>query len=122
MSGFSGSGKYSFETSGRKETVCGTVKDIKDSPEKGKKRLIVKQKGSSTQSCAVDVDIENTKKVKRKEAYAFQVEEKDDDRYGGQGRKKDTGFRTYYCDSVPESYGGGGGKSQFSDFSGGNRW
>lgn len=122
MAGLGGSGRYSFETSGKKELMCGTVKDIKASPEGGKKRLIVKEKGASNKSFAVDIDMMDAKNLKRKETYAFQVEEKSDDRYGSQGRKKESGFRTYYCDTTPEKYGGAGSRSQFADFSGGNRW
>ena len=94
-----------FEVSGRKQAKDATVSDIKASPERGKKRLIVREKSARGQSCAIDIPISESKHIERKEAYSFLVEEKTEDRYGNSGRKKNTGYKTYYCDEKPEKYG-----------------
>jgi hypothetical protein len=121
MSRFNRSEKYSLGSQAPKEEKHGTVRNIKGSPEKGKKRLMVREKSSGGRSFAVDIDINAARKIERKETYTFQVEEKhSDDRYGSMGRKKSSGFKTYYCDEAPEKYGGGGG-ANFKSFDSSNR-
>lgn len=113
MTDYSMGGRFSVEGSVPKDIKNGTVSDIKASPEKGKKRIIAREKSAFGQCFAVDIPVKEAKNIERKEAYSFQVQEKEENRYGG--RKKQTGFKTYYCDEVPEKYGGGA-KSQFKSF------
>lgn len=120
MSSFGMKGQSSFEGSGHKDIKNGTVSDIKASPERGKKRLIVREKSALGQSCAIDIPISESKKIERKETYSFHVEEKTEDRYGSAGRQKKTGFKTYYCDETPEKYGGGG-HCQYKSFESSSR-
>lgn len=117
MTDYSMGGKNSMEGSGPKNIKNGTVSDIKAAPERGKKRIIVREKSARAQSFAVDIPMKEARQIERKEAYAFDVREKPEKSYG---REKKTGFKTYYCDEAPEKYGGSGGQ-QFKDFSDGNR-
>lgn len=110
-------GGNSSASSGPKNIKNGTVSDIKASPERGKKRIIVREKSARAQSFAVDIPMREARNVERKESYSFDVKEKPIKPYGSD---KKTGFKSYYCDEAPEKYGGGGGQ-QFKSFSDGNR-
>ncbi|MCI5060986.1 MAG: hypothetical protein MRY79_07935 [Alphaproteobacteria bacterium] len=125
MSGFgrlAGRGNE-LEGNAKAETINATVRDIKASPEKGCKRLIVQEKGTHRKPCAIDLDMKQLSKVKRKEDYSFIVEEKTEDRYGGgSGARRNSTFKRYYCDQSPEKYHGSGGSGNgFKDFSGSGR-
>ena len=117
-----GTGKTFSSGVSVKETKNMTVTNIKGSPEKGMKRLIVREKSGMRRSAGVDIPIKEAKNVERKETYSFKVEEKSETRYGRQSNKSSSasGFKTYYCDEAPEKYGGGG-KSQFKSFGNSSR-
>lgn len=113
------SGKNRFETNGKGETIVGKVEEIKNAPQHGQKRLIIREKGSR-KAASVDIPTKQSKNVERKETYKFDVEEKDSsDRYGGTGSRRSTsGFKNYYSDSAPEKFGLGS-KDYMSRFGGG---
>lgn len=116
-----GSGKtFASEGSGNTETKHMKVTNIKGSSEKGRKKLVGREKGGMRKAMGVEILIKEAKKVKRKDEITIQVTEKRDDSTGRQGRASTTGFKTYYCDEAPEKYGGGG-KCQFKSFSGSSR-
>jgi len=83
--------------SGPKNIKNGTVSDIKASPERGKKRIIVREKSARAQSFAVDIPMREARDVEPKESYSFDVKEKPIKPYGSD---KKTGFKSYYCDEA----------------------
>lgn len=95
----------------------GRVKDIKVSPEKGKKRIVTQEKSGNRNTFMVDIPFKEAKEIERKKAYDFKVYEKtlDEDRPGGMSRKKVGGIKHFSCDERPELYTTGN-KSQFKDF------
>lgn len=120
---FGRSSQYCLGSEAPKQEKHGTVRNIKGSPEKGKKRLLVREKSTGGRTFSVDVDIRSANKVERKKDYTFRVEEKNgDDRYGSMGRKKKSGHRIYSCEGAPSEYAGHGTLgSGFKSFDGGNR-
>lgn len=104
-----------FSKSGKSDIKHATVSDIKASTERGKKRLIVREKSARGQSFAIDIPMSEAKKIERKKSYEFQVEDKPAKAYGG-GRTKKTGYRIYNCDEAPEEYSGRN-NCQYKDFS-----
>lgn len=123
MSRFGRCGGDSLEGNPNIQKMHATVRDIKNSPEKGCKRLIVQEKGTIKKPCAIDLDMKQLSKVKRKGNYSFLVEEKTEDRYGsgGSGRRTEN-FKRYYCSQKPEVYEGRGGSDDgFSGFSNSGR-
>lgn len=103
MEGFRSGRKDIFQGERITEKKSATVSDIKASPEKGKKRVIAREKSARGQCFAMDVPIREARMIERKKTYVFDVEEKPAKSYGG-GRAKKTGFRTYNCDSAPMDY------------------
>lgn len=99
---FGRGGRYSSEHDTKKETIHGRVTQIKKSPEKGKKRLIVKTKTGMRKAIGVDVEAKNATHIKRKEDYTIMVTEKEEHNYSG--RPKASGFKTYSTDEKPEKY------------------
>ena len=122
MSNYGRSSQYCLGSEAPKAEKHGTVRAIKGSPEKGKKRLLVREKSTGGRCCSIDIDIKAAKKVERKKDYTFRVDEKhSDDRYGSMGRKKNSGHRIYDCSDAPTEYAGGGIGSTFKSFDDGNR-
>ncbi len=104
MGSFRSGRKDIFGLDSKSEIKNGTVSDIKASPERGKKRIIAREKSARGQSFAVDIPMKEARKIERKETYSFNVEDKPAKNYGA--RVKKTGFRTYNCDEMPEDYSG----------------
>lgn len=99
---FGRGGQYSPDHNEKTEKIHGRVTQIKASPEKGKKRLIVKSKTGMRKAVGVDVEAKNASHIKRKEDYTLIVKEKDEHNYSG--RPKASGFKTYSTDEKPEIY------------------
>ena len=108
-----------FDNRGSSEIKNGTVSDIKASPERGKKRVIVREKSARAQSFAVDIPMREAREIERKETYSFRVENKPAKSYGG-SREKKIGFRAYNCDEAPTAYKGKD-NCPFRSFDGGSR-
>lgn len=122
MSGYGRSSQYCLGSDGPKQEKHGTVRSIKGSPEKGKKRLVIREKSTGGRSCSIDIDIKAAKKIERKKAYTFRVDEKNsDDRYGSMGRKKNAGHKVYDCSDAPMDYAGGAIGKTFKSFDDSNR-
>ncbi|MEM6780520.1 MAG: hypothetical protein AAF569_01505 [Pseudomonadota bacterium] len=120
--GFS-SGRYDGG-GGETERLIGKVEDIKNSPEKGKQRLTVRERDAGRRSVSVDVNATDAGKIKRKETYAFDVEERfSEGKYGQErGRFSQSKYKTYTTDTTPEVYEGPiGGDDRWNRFSSGNR-
>lgn len=100
--GFGRGGRYGSGNDEDTETLHARVATIKGSPEKGKKRVIVKTKTGMRKAVGIDLEAKDAAKIKRKKDYTFEVKEKSDDRYGG--RPKAGGFKTYICDEAPKEY------------------
>jgi len=129
MKGRGFSGSYGSNDGGDKEELIGTIQEKKASPERGHKRLIVKEKYGRRKAVAIDVPVPTSTKVDRKETYRFMVEDKEKsrgERYGGEHKSQTSGFRTYRSDDMPDVFdgsrtttdlnrfgGNGGGKSRF---------
>lgn len=94
-----------FDTRAETQVKNGTVSEVRASPERGKKRFIVREKSARGQSFAVDIPMSEARHVERKETYSFNVQDKPAKAYGG-GREKKTGFRSYNCDEAPSQYEG----------------
>lgn len=93
-----------FGKDGDSEIKNATVSDIKASPERGKKRIIAREKSARGQSFAIDIPMQEAKKIERKKSYEFHVEDKPEKNYGA--RQKKTGYRVYNCDEMPEEFNG----------------
>jgi len=107
-----------------KEELIGTVQEKKASPERGQKRLIVKEKYGRRKAVAIDVPVQNSTKVDRKETYAFKVEDKEKAReqsYGYEHKSLTGGFRTYRSDDMPEKFSGSRLGTDMTRFGGGGR-
>lgn len=115
---FGRGGRYSSEHDEKTEEIHGRVTQIKASPEKGKKRLIVKTKTGMRKAIGVDVEAKNATHIKRKEDYTIMVKEKDEHNYSG--RSKVSGFKTYSTDEKPEIYSRKA-ESGFRDFGASSR-
>ena len=92
------------ETSSQKETKCAKVVDTKAAPSTGYKRVIVRDRSAGQKISAIDIPNQEARHVEKKKTYNFEVEEKQETRYGGGGRTKKHGFRTYICEEAPELY------------------
>ncbi len=110
---FGRGGRYSSEHDERTQEIHGRVTQVKASPEKGKKRLIVKSKTGMRKAVGVDIEAKHAAGIKRKENYTIQVKEKDEHNYSG--RPKASGFKTYSTDKKPEIYSRKA-ESGFKDF------
>lgn len=126
MSGF-GRGGFNNGAGDDKEILIGKVEDITHSPEKGRQRLIVREKTSMRKAVSVDLKSTEVSKVKRKETYKFEVEERfSESKYGQEKSRFTTNkYHSYLADEAPtvwdgpgadvenrwNRFGGGGGKS-----------
>lgn len=115
MSSFGRGGGSSYQ--GETESKTGKVTNVKDSPIRGKKRVVFVEKGVGRKVFSADMSFQDAKDVKRKNTYNLEVYEKEDEaRVGGMQRRKSTTARkNYMCDEKPELYTGGS-KPQFKSF------
>ena len=116
MSGFIK--KQCFGSRERKDELSGRVTDIKASPERGYKRVIVRERTYAGQSCAIDIPYKEARDIKRKESYSFDVTQKQEKTYGGARARSDS-FKTYYCEDSPRDYVPNS-ETRFRDFSQGS--
>lgn len=99
------------------EKKTGKIMNIKSSPEKGRRRLVMTEKSVGRKLYAVDISYKEAKGLERKETYTAEVYEKSrESEYGGMESRFSAGkMKTYLCDEAPEVYRGSGG-SQFKSF------
>lgn len=116
MGGFGRAGDSSVSDGKKTFSKNAVVSDIKASPEKGKKRIIAREKSARGQSFAMDIPMREARDIERKRAYTFDVYDKPSKSYGGGGREKKIGYRAYNCDDAPCDYTGGD-HQQFKSFS-----
>lgn len=102
MSKFGG-GRGAFEGEGAYTQMIAKIQDIKAAPHHGQKRLVVREHGKLHQQAVIDIDMKAMRDIEEKGTYVFQVQEKDEHRYGYQ-RKKSTNFTAYTCDEKPEAF------------------
>lgn len=122
MTGF-GSGRFNNGAGDEKETLIGKVENITHSPERGRQRLVVREKSTMRNAVSVDLKTTEVSKVKRKETYKFEVEERfDETKYGQEKSRFSTNkYRTYIADEAPEVWDGPGGdvENKWHRFGGG---
>lgn len=116
-----GSNYGAFEGDGAYVQMIAKIQDIKAAPHHGQKRLVVREHGKVHHQAVIDIDMKAFRELEEKGTYVFQVQEKDDSRYGYQ-RKKGTGFKAYHCGEAPEEFSAGAmSEQQFNRFNGGKR-
>jgi hypothetical protein len=99
------------------EKKTGKITGIKSSTEKGRRRLIMREKSVGRKSFSVDLPYKEAKGLERKKMYTANVyEQKRESEYGGMESKYNSGkMKSYLCDEAPELYKGGS-KPQFKIF------
>lgn len=103
-----GTGRYDNGMGEDRETLIGKVENITKSPEKGRQRLTVREKGAARRSVSVDLKTTEVSNIKRKEIYKFEVEERFSEAKYGQERSRfsTNQFKTYVADEAPEVFDG----------------
>ena len=102
---------------GEREVKEGKVTGLKSSYKKGHKKVVVRERSAPQKTFTVDIPFKDSKDIKRKESYSFNVYEEDDsksNRFGG-NRNKAGSIKSYMSDEAPTEYQGRG-KANFKNF------
>ncbi len=93
--------RFSFEgEKGSKQELIGCVTEMRAAPMGGYKRIEIEEKKGQRRTLEIDMPIEETFDIKRKQSYKFMVEEKKFPVYAGQAKHKPE-VRLFESDEKP---------------------